>query len=579
MAALDYVGKANRYIKQVLEGKKPANRFVKLACERQQRDLERAAKNSRDFPYDFDRKKANRPCAFLERLTHVKGEKAGEYIHLEDWQCFIVTTVFGWINRDGKRAGKRRFRKAYTEVPRGNGKSTLESGISLYMLCADGEQGADVYSFATTRDQARIVFDDALAMARGNKDLRDYYGLDTFNHSMSIIGTNSKMQPKSADADTLDGLNTHFGVIDELHAHKTRAVWDVVESSLGKRPQSLLFAITTAGVLLYGVCMEVRRYVGHILDRSVYDETMFGIIYTIDQDDDWRSLAALKKANPNWGISCDEDLILSNRRKAMTSSSSRKNYLTKHLDVWVNSDSQWLEMEKYRRCIDPALRAEDFTGAYAIYGIDLASKLDISAILRLHWKPDAAGVIHYYVLVDFYLPSETVINEGNPEYEGWAADGYLHTTDGAVTNLAELQEHIRDEARDYVTLSLAYDPMQATQMSQGLLEEGLEMVELPQTLKNMSEPMKQLQALIYEERIHFEDNPVLHWMFGNVVCHVDAKENIYPRKEKKTDKIDGVVAAIMALQQAIQLNVEQEYPTGRPDDTGEGIDWSSFTLN
>ena len=236
-------------------------------------------------------------------------------------------------------------------------------------------------------------------------------------------------------------------------------------------------------------------------------------------------------------------------------------------------------MEKYRRCIDPALRAEDFTGAYAIYGIDLASKLDISAILRLHWKPDAAGVIHYYFLADFYLPSETVINEGNPEYEGWAADGYLHTTDGAVTNLAELQEHIRDEARDYVTLSLAYDPMQATQMSQGLLEEGLEMVELPQTLKNMSEPMKFLQALIYEERIHFEDNPVLHWMFGNVVCHVDAKENIYPRKEKKADKIDGVVAAIMALQQAIQLNVEQEYPTGRQDDTGEGIDWSSFTLN
>ncbi|MBQ2330357.1 MAG: terminase large subunit [Oscillospiraceae bacterium] len=576
MAALDYVGKANRYIRDVTSGKRSACLFVRQACERQLRDLERSEKNAKDFPFLFDRKAANRPCAFTEHLRHVKGPKAGEQIHLEDWQCFIITTLYGWKYRSGKWEGRRRFRKSYTEVPRGNGKSTLCSALALYMLCADGENGADIYSFATTRDQARIVFDDALAMARGNADLRAAYDLKTFNHSMAIIGTNSKFLPKSADADTLDGLNTHFAVIDELHAHKTRAVHDVVETSIGKRTQPLIFEITTAGFLLFGICMEDRRYVGHILDRSVYDENFFGIIYTIDQDDDWKSIAALKKANPNWGISCDETTILSNRKKALVTTSAQKNYLTKHLDVWVNSDSQWLDMEKFRKCVSPELREEDFRGCYCIYGLDLASKLDIAAVVKLFWRKNTQGAIEYYVFQEFYLPAEAAQNSENSDYSGWVADGYLRITDGAITNLAEIQDYIRDDAKQYETLAVAYDPMQATQMSQTLLAEGVEMVELPQTLKNMSEPMKQLQALIYEGRIHFDGSPVMSWMFANVVCHLDAKENVYPRKEKAGDKIDGVVALIMALNQAIQKDVENEYAEGRPREGG--IDWSSFTL-
>lgn len=576
MAALDYVGKANRYIRDVTSGKRSACLFVRQACERQLRDLERSEKNAKDFPFLFDRKAANRPCAFTEHLRHVKGPKAGEQIHLEDWQCFILTTLYGWKYRSGKWEGRRRFRKSYTEVPRGNGKSTLCSALALYMLCADGESGADIYSFATTRDQARIVFDDALAMARGNADLRAAYDLKTFNHSMAIIGTNSKFLPKSADADTLDGLNTHFAVIDELHAHKTRAVHDVVETSIGKRTQPLIFEITTAGFLLFGICMEDRRYVGHILDRSVYDENFFGIIYTIDQDDDWKSIAALKKANPNWGISCDETTILSNRKKALVTTSAQKNYLTKHLDVWVNSDSQWLDMEKFRKCVSPELREEDFRGCYCIYGLDLASKLDIAAVVKLFWRKNTQGAIEYYVFQEFYLPAEAAQNSENSDYSGWVADGYLRITDGAITNLAEIQDYIRDDAKQYETLAVAYDPMQATQMSQTLLAEGVEMVELPQTLKNMSEPMKQLQALIYEGRIHFDGSPVMSWMFANVVCHLDAKENVYPRKEKAGDKIDGVVALIMALNQAIQKDVENEYAEGRPREGG--IDWTSFTL-
>lgn len=565
---MDYVDKAKRYITKVLDGKIPACRWVKFACLRQKQDLER--KKSSKFPYHFDRKKANKPCKFIECLCHVKGPKAGECIHLEDWQCFIITTIFGWVDDNGYR----RFSQAYIEVGRGNGKSTFCSGIGLYMLCADGELGADIYSFATTRDQARIVFDDALAMARGNKDLQRYYGLTPLNNSMVIIGTNSKFLPKSADAGTLDGLNTHLGIIDELHAHKTRKVYDVVNSSTSKRSQSLIFTITTAGYILDGICMERRRTVGHVLDGSVIDEALFGIIYTIDEDDDWQSEISLKKANPNWGISVNPKQIMSELISAKLNTSAQKEYLTKHLDVWVNSDHQWLKMEHYRQCIDSSLKESDFYGEYAIYGLDLASKLDISALIRLHWR-EIDGVIHYYVFPYFYLPADAVHSSDNSQYEGWAKDGYIQTTDGPITDLNALQEWIAEDVKQYSVLSVAYDPMQATQMSQNLLGDGVPMVELGQNLKNMSEPMKQVQALIYTGRLHIADNPVMHWMASNVVCHTDAKENIYPRKEKVQNKIDGMVALIMAINQAIQLDIEHQYIS--VNDSSHA-DWSDFSF-
>lgn len=565
---MDYVDKAKRYITKVLDGKIPACRWVKFACLRQKQDLER--KKSSKFPYHFDRKRANKPCKFIECLCHVKGPKAGECIHLEDWQCFIITTIFGWVDDNGYR----RFSQAYIEVGRGNGKSTFCSGIGLYMLCADGELGADIYSFATTRDQARIVFDDALAMARGNKDLQKYYGLTPLNNSMVIIGTNSKFLPKSADAGTLDGLNTHLGIIDELHAHKTRKVYDVVNSSTSKRSQSLIFTITTAGYILDGICMERRRTVGHVLDGSVIDEALFGIIYTIDEDDDWQSEIALRKANPNWNISVNPKQIMSELISAKLNTSAQKEYLTKHLDVWVNSDHQWLKMEHYRQCIDSSLKESDFYGEYAIYGLDLASKLDISALIRLHWR-EIDGVIHYYVFPYFYLPADAVHSSDNSQYEGWAKDEYIQTTDGPITDLNALQEWIAEDVKQYSVLSVAYDPMQATQMSQNLIGDGVPMVELAQNLKNMSEPMKQVQALIYTGRLHIADNPVMHWMASNVVCHTDAKENIYPRKEKVQNKIDGMVALIMAINQAIQLDIEHQYIS--VNDSSHA-DWSDFSF-
>ena len=565
----DYCRKAARYIERVLTGKIPACRFVRLACERQQADLARA-KGGRG-KYTFDKAAANRVCAFIERLHHVKGPKAGQNIRLEGWQCFILTVIFGWKNR---KTGVRRFRKAYIEVPRGNGKSTMLSGIGLFMETADGEKGADVYSFATTKEQARIVFNDALAMTRGNRDFRDAFGVTALNHSIVVIGTNSTFRPKSADADTLDGLNTHCGIIDELHAHKTRYVFDVVESSITKRNQPLIVCITTAGFSLDGICMEQRRTIAHILDGSIQDDAYFGIIYTIDPGDDWQSEAALRKANPNWGISVQPDAAISAQNSAKINTSAQKNFLTKYLDIWVNSDSAWLDMERYRRCIDREIKRADFAGQYAIFGIDLASKIDISAILRVFWRPDPdTGEMHYYVFADYYLPEAAINGSDNPQYDGWRRAGFIHATGGEVTDLAALEGELMAEIPLYQTISVAYDPMQATQLSQNLLQAGAPMTEVPQTLKNLSEPMKLLQALIYAGRMHIEDNPATHWMMSNVVCHTDAKENIYPRKEKKDNKIDGAVALIMAVNQIIQLDVENNY-----NDSAAPVDWGKFII-
>ena len=566
---MDYVDKAERYIKKVITGKIDACLFVRQACTRQVNDLKK--KKTKKFPYIFDRKKANRVCQFIENLSHVKGVKAGEPVHLEDWQCFILTTVFGWLKEDGAR----RFTQTYIEVPRGNGKSTLCSGIALYMECADGEQGAEVYSFATTREQAGIVFGDALAMARGNKDFKNYFGVTCLNHSVIVLGTNSKFMAKSSDAGTLDGLNTHCGIIDELHAHKTRHVYDVVISSIGKRAQPLVFCITTAGFYLHGICMERRKTTAKVLAGAVSIDSLFGIIYTIDEDDDWKTEKAVIKANPNWGVSVNPDIMRGELANALVNTSAQKNYLTKHLDVWVNSDSAWLDMAKYNACIDTSFTPEDYAGKPCIYGVDLASKLDLSAVIKLFWKKNQDdGLIHYYVWADFFLPSDTVKNSGNTSYYGWVEDGHLRTTDGAITDIGQIEQFIIEDYKKFDTLSVAYDPMQATQMAQGLLQDGAPMVELYQNLKNLSEPMKTLQALMYSGRLHVLNNPVLHWNAANVVAHTDAKENIFPRKEKPEDKIDGIVALIMAFNQAIFLDVENNYI----DRDEKPRDWSIFKL-
>lgn len=540
----DYCAIGLRYAKEVVAGKIPASRFVKAACKRQIDDLKRwKAKGS---AYRFDTARANKVCRFIELLPHIKGPKAGELIVLEPWQVFILTTVYGWIKADGTR----RFRRVYIEVPRGNGKSALSSGVGLYMLCADAEGGAEVYSFATTRDQAKIVFGDAQNMARRTPGLRSHFGVEVNAHNINVVRTASKFEALSAEGSTLDGLNTHFACVDELHAHKTRAVYDVVETSIGKRAQSLLWVITTAGSNRAGICYEVRSFVTKVLAGVAKDESQFGIVYGLDDGDDWTTEEALIKANPNWGISVMPEVLLPLQAKAMTMPSAANNFKTKHLNEWVNADTAWMDMRAWDACKDPTLDPELFTGEPAWVALDLASKVDIAAKVSLHVR-EIDGKQHFFCFGQYYLPRDTVDRGENSQYQGWESMGLLTVTDGAVIDFAVIEDDLLADCSKFEVREVPYDPFQATQMSTRMAAQGVPMVEMRPTVLNFSEPMKQLEALVLQGRLHHNGDPVLTWMMSNVVAHMDAKDNIYPRKERPENKIDGVVALIMALGRAL----------------------------
>lgn len=542
----DYEVIAQQYCEDVLSGKIPSCKTVKQAVERQLKDLKR--KHGKGFPYIYDSVKGSRVCSFVELLPHIKGPLAGQPIKLEPWQVFIIMTVFSWVKEDGSR----RFRRSYVEVPRGNGKSALSSGLGLYMLSADGEGGAEVYSFATTRDQAKIVFGDAQQMASRSSGLRAHFGVDVNARNINIKKTASKFEALSAEGSTLDGLNTHFACIDELHAHKTRSVYDVVETSIGKRTQSLLWVITTAGSNRSGICYEVRGFVKKILGGSAKDETQFGIIYGLDVDDDWTTEESLIKANPNWGISVMPEVLLPLQAKAMTMPSAANNFRTKHLNEWVNADVSWMDMRAWDKCGDNSLDIDNFAGEEAYIALDLASKTDIAAKMNVFVRDG-----HYYAFGDYYLPRETVDKGENAQYSGWESLGLLTVTDGAIIDFQVIEDKILNDCKRFDVIEVPYDPFQATQLSMRLLNQGVNMVEVRPTVLNFSEPMKQLEALVLSGKFHHNGDPILTWMVSNVVCHTDAKDNIYPRKERPENKIDGVVALIMALNRAIANNNEQ----------------------
>lgn len=554
----DYVAIANRYVDDVLTGRIPACKWVKLACQRQRNDLKRA--RTKAWPYRFDAELATRACEFIELLPHVKGPLAREkkLLVLEPWQIFRRTTVYGWVHKAGKLKGRRRFRMAYDEVPRGNGKSAELSGSGLYALAADREQGAEVYSAAVTKDQARIVFSTAAKMAQKRPALRASLGLEVHKGAVSQERTASTFKPLASDEDSLDGLNVHFAAIDELHAHKTRAVYDVIETGMGKRDQPLMHVITTAGTNRSGICYEVRNYICKILQGTATDETVFGIIYTIDDGDDWQSEDSWRKANPNWGVSVDPGHIARIAAKAMQMPSAQPNFLTKHLNLWVNADVAWMDMRVWERCGDPALKLEQFEGQRCRIALDLATKTDIAAKILLFPKI-IDDEQHYYVFGRYYLPAQAIEDGRNSQYEGWRRSGRLIETEGDVIDFGRIEDDVEDDVAAFTETEVAYDPWQALNLAQRLQAKGVPVIEYRNTVANFSAPMKEIEALARQGRLHHDGDPILAWMVSNVVCHTDAKDNIYPRKERPENKIDGVVALIMALGRELSATDESSY--------------------
>lgn len=539
----DHSAIALRYAQDVVGGSIPACGWVKKAAQRHLDDL---ANDSVLWPYTFDTKKANRACKIIELFPLVKGSKfLGKNLVLEPWQCFCVALLFGWVKKD---TGKRRFRKAYIEVPKGNGKSALMSGIALVMLACDGEPGAEVYSAAITKEQAKIVFETARQMALKCPRFLEKFGVEVAAHDIHLVNdTLSVFRALASEADSLEGKNPHLCVIDELHAHPTRKLYENLESAMGKRDNNLLLSITTAGSDRLGICYETRGHVIETLDKLFVDESLFGIIYTLDDTDDWTLEQNWIKANPNWGVSVEPETIINDGRRAIFTTHKQPSFQTKHLDIWVNADNALVSARDWKACETAGMDIEDFCADPCVIGLDLASELDLTARMNVFMRRNDDGKMHYYVFGKYWLPAETIEKSSNPKYEGWAREQYIIRSEGATNDFDEIEADIKEAASQLDVQNIAYDPWQMKQMADHLTANGAPMVKVRPIIENFSPALKKLLALIADKRIHHDGDPVLAWAMSNVVGHIDVKDNIFPRKERYENKIDPVVALLMAL--------------------------------
>jgi len=488
------------YVADVLSGKQVACKWTRLACERHARDRETGAERG----LHFDRLAAQQAIVVFSRLK------------------------------------------------RKNGKTTMAAGVGLYLMLADGEPRAEIYSVATKRDQARISHSEATRMAKSSPQIRRE--VRVFRDNIHIVDTASKFEPLGADADTMDGLNVHGALVDEVHAHKTRAVWDVIETATGSRRQPLIFAISTSGYDRQSLCFQLHEYTQKVLEGVIEDDSWFGMIYTIDEGDEWDDESVWVKANPNLGVSkkWDDMRRLAARAKEMPSQLNA--FLRLHLDIWTQAETKWVNLEHWIQC-GQAVDAEGLRGRTCYAGLDLSSNVDVSALVYVF--PPAADGDEYQVLCRFWIPEEAMVERSRRDrvpYDVWVRQGYITATPGNVIDYAWILHQVDEDAQAYDIRELAFDRWGATKIQTELMERGGEdwLVQFGQGYKSMSPPTKELERLIMEHKLAHGNNPVLTWMANNLVVRTDPAGNLKPDKEKSTEKIDGMVALVMALDRALR---------------------------
>lgn len=528
------------YAQQVTTGKIVAGRLARLACTRHLDDLVHGAKRG----LVWDAKIGGYACGFFGYLNHSKGEWAGRALHLEAWQDFTVGSVFGWKRKDGAR----RFRFVYEEVARKNGKSTKMSGIGLYVLVADKEPGAEIYTAATKKDQARIIFDEARRMVLSSVALRRRVGV--FKLNLSVDATGSKFEPLSSDDRTLDGLNPQCLLIDELHKHKSRALLDVLDTAMGSRRQPLLWIITTAGDdNPESVYAQENDYAIKVLEGVVKDDNYFAYIATIDKEDAWDDPKIWIKANPNLGVSVKLDDLTRQALKAKQSPPAKAAFMRLRLNVRSAGADRAIDMELWAKNsngrFDPALMAgRRFFGA-----LDLSSKTDLSAWVKLY-EPIGAET-KWPIVARFWMPQDTVTEKSDRDrvqYRRWIDDGLIEATSGNVIDHNEIEAAVMEDCRLSKPVSIAYDSWNATQLAVALQTNGLPMFEFIQGVRSYNAPMKELLAMVLAERLDHGDNAVMSWMAHNLhISKPDKNENFMPSKKQSTGRIDGMSALIMAI--------------------------------
>lgn len=532
-----------QYIDGVLAGSIPAGKLIRLAIERHVRDLAEGA----DRGIYFDQKAAQRAIDFFGFLKHSKGEWAGQSFELEPWQQFLLWVLFGWKRSDDLR----RFRTAYIELPRKNGKSTLAAGVGLYLLVADGEGGAEVYSAATKRDQARITHGEAVRMVNSSPALKRMVGV--YKDNLHVKTTASKYEPLGADADTMDGLNVHGAIIDEVHAHKTRAVVDVLETATGARRQPLQFEITTAGFDQTSVCWEHHEYSAKVLQTTIENDTWFAFIAAIDDDDDWTDPETWAKANPNLGVSVKLDDLERKCEKAKMVPAAQNAFLRLHLNRWTQQSDRWIDLQLWddngQKVDEEALK-----GRVCYGGLDLSAVSDLTAWLLVFPREDDPDQLD--IVCRFWCPEARLADAHNryaDQYQAWTRGGYLMATPGDAIDYAFIKQTILDDAQRFKVAELNVDRLfESYGISSELTEEGLAVFGMGQGFLSMAGPMKEFERRLIARKLNHGGHPVLRWMAGNVAVKQDPAGNFKPDKAQSQGKIDGIVALVMALDRAMR---------------------------
>lgn len=555
---INYTG--DQYVEDVLAGRQVACYWVKLACERHVQDLSTGEERG----LWFDEQAARRACAFFPlMLRHSKGKWARTPLYLESWQQFVIGSLFGWKRGDGTR----RFRTGYLEVGRKNGKSVLVSGVGLYLLTVDNEPGAEVYTAATKLDQARIVHQEAIRMVKQSPLLSQE--LNVNKNNIHSVETFSKFEPLGSDSKTLDGLNVHAGLVDEVHAHPDAGVWDVLQTGMGARTQPLMIGITTAGFNRNSFGYSLHDYSEKVLDGTFVDDSWFAAIYTLDRDpetgqvEDWENEDAWVKANPNLGVSKFVDVLRDGARRAKAQASAVNNFLTKELNVWTTATERAINMEKWKLCSFGAVDIESLYGRKCWMGVDLSTTTDMTASV-LVFEADDDGVRP--VVCRFWMPEDNVFDRVKSDrvpLDAWARGGYVDLTPGNVLDDAYILAQIKSDFTLFDVQEVAFDPWNATWLANQLQAAGMDekrLVAFRQGYVSMNPAMDQLEKAIGRREFNHQGNPVLAWMASNLVFARDPAGNKKPDKSKSSERIDGMVAFGMALyRSALAVDIASVY--------------------
>lgn len=497
----------------------------------------------------YDKQKADYAVAFIECLKHTKGTWAGKPFQLIDWQERIIRDLFGIV----KENGYRQFNTAYIEIPKKMGKSELAAAVALLLCCGDGEQRAEVYGCAADRQQATIVFDVAADMVRMSPALKKRVKILGSQKRIIFHPTNSFYQVLSAEAYSKHGFNIHGVVFDELHTQPNRKLFDVMTKGSGDaRMQPLYFLITTAGMDTNSICYETHQKAKDILEGRKVDQTFYPVIYGADENDDWTDPEVWKKANPSLGITVGMDKVKAACESARQNPAEENSFRQLRLNQWVKQAVRWMPMEVWDKCAFP-VDPDKLEGRVCYGGLDLSSTTDVTAFVLVFPPEDPEG--KYDILPFFWVPEDTLelrVMRDHVPYDAWEKQGFLNTTEGNVIHYVFIESFIEELGEKYNIREIAFDRWGAVQMVQNLEGMGFTVVPFGQGFKDMSPPTKELMKLALEERLAHAGHPVLRWMMDNIYIRRDPAGNIKADKAKSSEKIDGAIATIMALDRAIR---------------------------